>query len=68
MSVLVRSSPRDEGGGMNCSKCGASAIGLVNGIPFCHRKECVDWKAQRWVAQQARELEVREIVMRARAA
>lgn len=32
---------------MNCSSCGESALGLVNGVPFCHRPACFDWKSER---------------------
>lgn len=41
---------------MKCTKCGQSALGVArNGLPYCHRVECINWKFERWRAMQERE-------------
>lgn len=41
---------------MNCCRCGQSALGIArDGKAYCHRRECIDWKADRILAQQARD-------------
>lgn len=51
---------------MNCTKCGRSALGVVDGNPYCERKECCDWKAARLRAQQQRDAAIREFVAQSR--
>lgn len=32
-----------------CTSCGQQALGTaLNGLPYCHRRECIDWKLERW--------------------
>lgn len=32
-----------------CVNCGQQALGhALDGRPFCDRRECIDWKLERW--------------------
>jgi hypothetical protein len=40
---------------MTCTNCGQSALGVATDKnPYCHRRECIDWKLERMKAQQIR--------------
>ncbi len=48
---------------MTCTNCGRSALGTAtNGLPYCERTECCDWKAERLKAQQERQRSIAVIV------